>query len=139
MRLYATDIELAPRSRGVHLVTDEIVSAVDLRGAEAGLLHLFLRHTSAGLLLTENASKEVRRDLDRWLRDAVPDGWAPFEHTVEGPDDMPAHVGSALLGASLTLPVRDERLALGTWQGIALAELRERGGSRRIAATLTAA
>lgn len=138
MRVATTDIELAPRPRGVHLVTDEIVSAVDLGGAEAGLLHLFLRHTSAGLLLTENASPEVRRDLDRWLRDAVPDGWTPFEHTLEGPDDMPAHVGSALFGVSLTLPVREGRLALGTWQGIALAELRERGGSRRIAATLTA-
>jgi secondary thiamine-phosphate synthase enzyme len=138
MRLATTDIELAPRPRGVHLVTDEIVSAVDLGGAEAGLLHLFLRHTSAGLLLTENASPEVRRDLDRWLRDAVPDGWAPFEHTLEGPDDMPAHVGSALFGVSLTLPVREGRLALGTWQGIALAELRERGGPRRVAATLTA-
>lgn len=135
MRVHATEITLAPRPRGVHLVTDEILSAVDLRDVDVGLLHLFLRHTSAGLLLTENASREVRRDLDRWLRDAVPDGWPAFEHTLEGPDDMPAHVGSALFGVSLTLPVRNGRPALGTWQGIALAELREHGGPRRIAAT----
>lgn len=137
MEITTTEIALEPRRRGVHLITDEIVGGVDLTGARAGLLHLFLRHTSAGLLLTENASPDVRGDLDRWLRDAVPDGWRGFRHTLEGPDDMPAHVGSALFGVSLTIPVRDGRLALGTWQGIALAELRERGGARRVAATLT--
>ena len=136
MPLHASEIVLRARPRGVHLVTDEIVTAVDLGGVATGLVHLFLKHTSAGLLLTENASPAVRRDLDRWLRDAVPDGWPPLEHTLEGPDDMPAHVGSALFGASLTLPVQDGRLALGTWQGIALAELRDRGGSRRVRATV---
>lgn len=135
MRIERTDIELRTRPRGVHLVTEEIVRAVDLRGVETGLLHLWLRHTSAGLLVTENASPAVRRDLDRWLRDAVPDGWAPFEHTLEGPDDMPAHVGAALFGVSLTLPVAAGALTLGTWQDIALAELREAGGPRRITAT----
>src|SRR6056297_1581491 len=134
MSMTRTELTLRPRPRGIHLITDEVVEGVDLHDVQVGLLHLFLRHTSAGLLLSENASPEVRRDLDRWLRDAVPDGWAPFEHTLEGPDDMPAHVGSALFGVSLTLPVRDRRLALGTWQGIALAELREHGGPRRIAA-----
>lgn len=138
MEMRRFDLTLAPRSRGVHLITDEVLHAVDLDGVDVGLLHLFLRHTSAGLLLTENASPEVRADLGRWLRDAVPDGWRGFRHTLEGPDDMPAHVGSALFGVSMTLPVSRGRLALGTWQGIALAELRERGGARRIAATLTA-
>jgi secondary thiamine-phosphate synthase enzyme len=136
MSLHASEIVLRPRPRGVHLVTDEVVAALDLSGVATGLVHLFLQHTSAGLLLTENASPAVRRDLDRWLRDAVPDGWPPFEHTLEGPDDMPAHVGSALFGVSLTLPVQDGRLALGTWQGIALAELRDRGGARRVRATV---
>jgi secondary thiamine-phosphate synthase enzyme len=136
MPLHATEIVLRPRPRGVHLVGDEIVAALDLAGVTTGLVHLFLLHTSAGLLLTENASPAVRRDLDRWLRDAVPDGWPPFEHTLEGPDDMPAHVGSALFGASLTLPVQDGRLALGSWQGIALAELRDHGGARRVRATV---
>jgi len=131
-----TELTLRPRPRGIHLITDEVVDGVDLHGVEVGLLHLFLRHTSAGLLLTENASPAVRRDLDRWLRDAVPDGWEAFEHTLEGPDDMPAHVGSVLFGVSLTIPVADGRLALGTWQGVALAELRERGGARKLIATI---
>lgn len=137
MRMVRHDLTLAPRPRGVHLITDEILRGVDLNGVKVGLLHLFLRHTSAGLTLTENASPEVRRDLDRWLRHAVPDGWSGFRHTLEGPDDMPAHVGSALFGVSLLLPISDGRLALGTWQGIVLAELREHGGARRIVATLT--
>ena len=131
-----TELTLRPRPRGIHLITDEVADGVDLHGAEVGLLHLFLKHTSAGLLLTENASPAVRRDLDRWLRDAVPDGWAAFEHTLEGPDDMPAHVGSVLFGVSLTIPVADGRLALGTWQGVALAELREHGGARTLVATV---
>lgn len=138
MDLVSRDLTLEPRPRGVHLVTREIVAALDLEPVRTGLLHLFLRHTSAGLLLTENASPDVRTDLDRWLRDAVPDGWEAFRHTEEGPDDMPAHVGSAILGASLTIPVRDGRLALGTWQGVALAELREQGGRRTVTATLLA-
>ena len=131
-----TELTLRPRPRGIHLITDEVVEGVDLHDVQVGLLHLFLRHTSAGLLLTENASPAVRRDLDRWLRDAVPDGWEAFEHTLEGPDDMPAHVGSVLFGVSLTIPVADGRLALGTWQGVALAELRERGGARKLIATI---
>jgi len=136
MSMTRTELTLRPRPRGIHLITDEVVDGVDLHGVEVGLLHLFLRHTSAGLLLTENASPAVRRDLDRWLRDAVPDGWEAFEHTLEGPDDMPAHVGSVLFGVSLTIPVADGRLALGTWQGVALAELRERGGARKLIATI---
>jgi len=138
MRLTRTQIRLAPRPRGVHLITDEVVDAVDLSGARTGQLELFLQHTSAGLLLTENASPAVRRDLVRWFDEAVPYGWSRFEHDLEGPDDMPAHVASALFGASLSLPVEGGRLALGTWQGIALAELRDHAGSRRVRATLLA-
>jgi secondary thiamine-phosphate synthase enzyme len=122
----------------VHLITDEVVDALDLGGVATGQLELLLLHTSAGLLLTENASPAVRRDLMRWFDQAVPYGWSRFEHDLEGPDDMPAHVGSALFGASLSLPVEDGRLALGTWQGIALAELRDDAGPRRLAATLIA-
>jgi len=138
MRLTRTQIRLAPRPRGVHLITDEVVDAVDLSGARTGQLELFLQHTSAGLLLTENASPAVRRDLVRWFDEAVPYGWSRFEHDLEGPHDMPAHVASALFGASLSLPVEGGRLALGTWQGIALAELREHAGARRLTATLLA-
>ena len=131
-----TEIVLRPKPRGVHLIDDEVRPQLPLEGAEVGMVHLFLAHTSAGLLLTENASPDVRRDLDRWLRHAVPDGWRPFEHRLEGPDDMPAHVGSALFGTSLWIPVADGRLRTGTWQGIALAELRERGGPRRLIVTV---
>jgi secondary thiamine-phosphate synthase enzyme len=132
------DLTLRPRPRGFHLVTGEVVEALgdDLRAVEVGLLHLFIRHTSAGLTLNENASPDVRRDFAAWFDRAVPED-APFwTHTQEGPDDMPAHVKASLLGPSLSLPVRDGRPALGTWQGIYLCELRDHGGARTLTATL---
>ena len=101
-----------------------------------GLLHLLLMHTSAGLALNENASRDVRTDLETWLDRAVPEGVDYWRHTLEGSDDMPAHVKSILTGPSLTLPVADGVLALGTWQGIYLCEFRDRGGARRVTATL---
>ena len=130
------ELRLAPRPRGIHLVTDEVLGQLELGGVATGLLHLFLQHTSASLSLGENASSEVRGDLERYLRRAVPDDAPYFEHSLEGPDDMPAHVKAALLGASLTIPITDGRLALGTWQGIYLCEHREAGGPRRVIATL---
>jgi secondary thiamine-phosphate synthase enzyme len=131
-----TEIRLAPRARGVHLITDEVLGAFDrLERIEVGLLHLLIRHTSASLTLNENASPEVRRDLETWLDRAVPEE-APFwTHTLEGSDDMPAHVKAALMGPSLMLPLRHGRPALGTWQGIYLCEHRNRGGARTLAAT----
>ena len=129
-------LTLRPRPRGFHLVTEEVVGALPELGAlRVGLAHLFLRHTSASLTLNENASPDVRRDFATWFDDAVPEdlGWT---HTLEGPDDMPAHVKAALLGPSLTLPVADGRLALGTWQGIYLCEHRDEGGARRLTVTL---
>lgn len=138
MRVEQTEIVLRARSRGVHLVHDEVLGELDLSWVAAGTLHLFLRHTSAALLLTERASPEVRGDLERWARDAVPDGWGGFRHTLEGADDMPAHVKNALFGQELTLPLRDGAPLLGTWQGIALGEFRDRGGARRLVATITA-
>ena len=130
------EIRLTPRPRGFHLVTDEVLEALpELRELDVGLLHLLIRHTSASLALNENASPDVRRDFESWFNDAVPEQ-APFwTHTLEGPDDMPAHVKAALLGPSLTLPVARGRLALGTWQGIYLCEHRDRGGSRSVVAT----
>ena len=101
-----------------------------------GLLHLHLQHTSAGLALNENASPDVRADLESWLDRAVPDGAPYFRHTLEGADDMPAHVKSVLTGTSLTLPIAAGRPALGTWQGIYLCEFRDHGGARRVIATL---
>jgi secondary thiamine-phosphate synthase enzyme len=132
-----TEIQLRARSRGFHLVTDEIVAALPmLAGVSVGLLHLFLQHTSAALTINENADPTVRADFERWFSHAVPDNAPYFRHVDEGGEDMPAHIKSSLLGCELTIPVRDGRLRLGTWQGIYLCEHRNDGGERRIVATL---
>ncbi|WP_136246959.1 secondary thiamine-phosphate synthase enzyme YjbQ [Halomonas borealis] len=131
------EIRLAPRERGFHSITDEVSGALPgLPALEVGLLHLQLLHTSASLTLNEDADPDVRHDLDAFLRDLVPGDLPYFRHTLEGPDDMPAHVAASLLGTQLTLAVRDGRLALGTWQGLWLGEHREQGGGRRLMATL---
>jgi secondary thiamine-phosphate synthase enzyme len=131
------EIRLAPLERGFHLVGGEIDTALpEIAELSAGLLHLHILHTSASLALNENASADVRRDLETWFNQAVPEEASHWRHTLEGPDDMPAHVKSVLIGPSLSLPVRDGALALGTWQGIYLCEHRERGGARQIIATL---
>jgi len=129
-------ITLAARPRGFHLVTAEVLEALPrLAQLRVGMLHLLIQHTSASLTLQENASPDVRRDFETWFNVVVPEG-APFwTHTLEGDDDMPAHVKAALFGPSLTLPVADGRLALGTWQGIYLCEHREHGGTRALVAT----
>jgi secondary thiamine-phosphate synthase enzyme len=129
-------IELRARPRGFHLVTSEIVDAVpDLGRIEVGLANVFMQHTSASLTLNENASPDVRRDFSAWFDRAVPDGADYFAHTLEGPDDMPAHIKTSLTGSSLTIPVSGGELALGTWQGIYLAEHRDNGGPRRVVFT----
>jgi secondary thiamine-phosphate synthase enzyme len=129
-------VRLRARPRGFHLVTDEIVDGVpELASLEAGMALVFMQHTSASLTLNENASPDVRRDFAAWFDRAVPDGADYFAHTLEGPDDMPAHIKSSLTGASLVLPVRDGRLALGTWQGIYLCEHRDDGGPRSVLVT----
>jgi secondary thiamine-phosphate synthase enzyme len=131
------DLRLDARPRGFHLVTDEVVDALpELRDVGAGLLHVHIRHTSASLTLNENASPDVREDFESWFDRAVPEDAPYWRHTLEGPDDMPAHVKASLLGPSLTLPVRDGRLALGTWQGIYLCEHRDAGGPRSLVLTL---
>ena len=130
-------IDLKPRPRGVHLVTHELVDALpELRKLRVGLAHIFIRHTSASLTLNENASPDVRDDFEAWFDRAVPEDASYWTHTAEGPDDMPAHIKASLLGPSLLLPVRDGRLALGTWQGVYLCEHRERGGPRSVMVTL---
>jgi secondary thiamine-phosphate synthase enzyme len=129
-------ITLRARSRGFHLITDEVLDGVpELRSLRIGLALVFMQHTSASLTLNENASPDVRRDFAAWFDRAVPEGADYFSHTLEGPDDMPAHIKASLLGASLTLPVRDGRPALGTWQGIYLCEHRDDGGPRRVIVT----
>ncbi|WP_404368712.1 secondary thiamine-phosphate synthase enzyme YjbQ [Marinobacter sp.] len=132
-----TIIELRPRGRGFHLVTDDVMSqAPDLTSCQAGLLHLFLQHTSASLVISENADPDVRGDLERHFNVMVPENQSYYEHVTEGPDDMPAHIKNVLIGPSLILPVTEGRLALGTWQGICLCEHRDQAGGRRIVATL---
>ncbi len=129
-------ISLEPQARGFHLITDEVTAAVpELSGLETGIALLFMQHTSASLTLNENASPDVRRDFAAWFDRAVPDGAGYFAHTLEGPDDMPAHIKASLTGASLMLPVRKGRLALGTWQGIYLCEHRDNGGARKLLVT----
>jgi secondary thiamine-phosphate synthase enzyme len=131
------EIRLPPFERGFHLVTREIEEGVpELRDLRVGMAHVFIQHTSASLTLNENASPDVRRDFESWFNRAVPDGADYFRHRLEGDDDMPAHIKASLLGSSVTIPVTDGRLALGTWQGIYLGEHRDRGGSRRLTVTL---
>lgn len=137
MTWFQVELHLEPRRRGVHLVTDEIARGVpQIRSLRVGLLHLFIAHTSASLAVNENADPDVRGDVERWLSRTVPENAPYYEHTTEGPDDMPAHIKALLLGPSVLIPIRDGHLALGTWQGIYLGEHREHGGSRRVIATL---
>ena len=129
-------ITFAQRQRGFHLITREVVEALpELRQMRVGMLSLTIQHTSASLALNENASPDVRRDFEAWFNEAVPERAPYWTHTLEGDDDMPAHIKAALLGPTLTLPVSSGRLALGTWQGIYLCEHRERGGQRAVVAT----
>jgi secondary thiamine-phosphate synthase enzyme len=131
------EIRLDPRPRGFHLITSEVLLALPrLAEVEVGLLHLFIRHTSASLTLNENASPDVRRDFGSYFDSAVPEEARYWTHTLEGPDDMPAHIKSSLLGPSLTIPVASGHLALGTWQGVYLCEHRDHGGPRSLVATL---
>jgi secondary thiamine-phosphate synthase enzyme len=131
------EIRLEPRPRGFHLITREVEEALpELSELDTGLLHVLLRHTSASLTLNENASPDVRRDFESWFDQAVPERAPYWTHTLEGPDDMPAHIKAALLGPELTLPIAQGALALGTRQGIYLCEHRDRGGQRSILATI---
>ena len=132
------DITLESRPRGFHLITDELERALpELGSMRLGLAHLMLQHTSASLTVNENASPAVREDLGSWFDRAVPEDAPYWTHTIEGADDMPAHVKSSLTGQDLTLPVRDGSFALGTWQGIYLCEHRDSGGPRRLVVTLS--
>lgn len=135
MAVTQVSIRLRERGRGCHLITDEVRTQLP-ELPEAGLLHLFILHTSAALTLNENADPDVRHDLDAALDYVAPERQPFYRHTLEGDDDMPAHVKSSLLGSSVTIPISDHRLALGTWQGIYLCEFRHRGGCRRLLATI---
>ena len=134
---YSQSVVLAPRPAGFHLVTHDVVSAIpEIQRISIGLLHLMIQHTSASLCINENADPDVRIDLQRHFEELAPRNAPYYRHTLEGADDMPAHIKSVLTGCELTLPVRDGRLALGTWQGIYLCEHRDHAGARTLLATL---
>lgn len=133
---YQQTLTLGAKSRGFHLVTEEVLGQIrDRSRVRVGLLHLLLQHTSASLTLNENCDPTVRHDMEQHFLKAVPDN-AHYEHDDEGPDDMPSHIKSSMLGVSLLLPVQNGRVQLGTWQGIWLGEHRIHGGSRKIISTL---
>jgi len=133
-------LTISRKSRGFHLITEEILFQLEeLSRFKIGVLQLFIQHTSASLSINENADPSVRRDLERFLLKAIPDadtGRFNYEHDYEGADDMPAHIKASLIGSSVSIPVKDGHLCLGTWQGIYLGEHRIHGGERRIIATL---
>ncbi len=134
---YQTEITLKPRSRGFHIITREIESAIpELSKIKIGIANIFIKHTSASLTINENVSPEVKTDMQNYFNKLVPDDLPYFEHTLEGPDDMSAHIKSSMLGYSLTVPITNGRLNLGTWQGIYLCEHRDYSGARRIVVTV---
>jgi secondary thiamine-phosphate synthase enzyme len=136
MSWHQRELTLERRRRGFHLITDEILTALpELSTMRMGLLHVFILHTSASLTINENADSDVLRDMEASLNVIAPEDF-PYSHTVEGPDDMPAHVKASLMGSSVSVPVHDGRLVLGTWQGIYLCEHRNQAGRRKLVLTL---
>ena len=129
-------LKLPERKRGFHLITTEIIQALpELKEIKTGLCQVFIQHTSASLTVNENADPTVRKDFEMFFNKAIPENDPDYKHDDEGPDDMPAHLKAALLGCSVLIPIRDGRLALGTWQGIYLCEHRNHGGSRNMVIT----
>ena len=131
-----TTFQLTPKRRGCHLITREVMEHLPQPLPKVGLLHLFLQHTSCALSINENADPDVRTDLSKIMDRLVREGESYYDHTMEGLDDMPAHAKSSLFGVSLTIPITDGRLHLGTWQGIYLCEFRDYGGARRVVASI---
>ena len=130
-------ISLSPHPRGFHLITNEIVESIpEMSQIKTGLLHLFIKHTSASLTINEDADPTVRTDFESHFNHLVPENQPYYKHTLEGPDDMPAHLKTSLLGSSVSIPITSGKLALGTWQGIYLCEHRNHGGNRTLVATI---
>lgn len=130
-------IQLSPKARGFHLISEEIVEQFpEIRAVQVGIAHFFLQHTSASLSINENADSSVRRDLENHFNELAPENASYYEHTYEGSDDMPAHIKSGLLGTELSVPIGEGKLLLGVWQGLCLGEHREQGGSRSVIVTI---
>jgi len=131
------EIQLSPKSRGYHIITDEILRELpEIKNIQIGLAHIFIKHTSAALTINENADPSVRRDFESHFNRAVPENTSLYEHTLEGTDDMTSHIKSSLMGSSVTVPISDGGFNMGTWQGVYLCEHRNRGGSRKLVITL---
>jgi secondary thiamine-phosphate synthase enzyme len=136
MKIHQQQLHLTQRKRGFHLITAEVVNALpQISEFKTGILQIFIQHTSASLTINENADPTVRKDFEMYFNKAVPENDPDYLHDDEGPDDMPAHIKAAILGSSVTIPIRNGRLALGTWQGIYLCEHRNYGGSRSLIIT----
>ena len=137
MKVIQKETRLQPKSRGFHLITSEIEAELpELKEISAGILKVFMKHTSAGLTINENAEPTVRDDFESHINKMVPENMPYYKHTYEGADDMPAHIKSSLMGSSVEIPVTNGRLNLGTWQGIYLGEFRNHGGARKLVLTL---
>jgi secondary thiamine-phosphate synthase enzyme len=136
MKIFQKQIELKPYSRGFHLITNTVLENIpEIEEINTGMLHVFIKHTSASLTINENADSSVRHDLEKHIDKMVPENAPYFVHTYEGPDDMPAHIKSSLMGSSVQIPVTNGKLNLGTWQGIYLGEHRDHGGRRSLVLT----
>ncbi|QQL50918.1 secondary thiamine-phosphate synthase enzyme YjbQ [Mucilaginibacter ginkgonis] len=137
MKIYQQQLSLRARSRGFHIITNDIINVLaQFEPMKAGICQVFIQHTSASLSINENADPTVRQDFEMWFNKTVRENDPDYEHDYEGADDMPAHIKAALLGSSVTIPITNGRLALGTWQGIYLCEHRNHGGSRSIVVTV---
>ena len=137
MNLIQKEVTLKEKTRGIHLITNEVVREVpEIKEIKSGIANIFIQHTSASLSINENADPDVRTDMESYFNKVVPEKEPYFEHNTEGPDDMPAHIKASLLGSSLVIPVTDGKLNLGTWQGIYLCEHRNKGGNRRLVITV---
>ena len=138
MECIQKDLKLRPRSRGFHIVTNEILSGIpEIGDFKTGIVNIFICHTSASITLNENVSPDVRSDFESHFNKMVPEDAPYYRHTLEGSDDMPAHIKSSLLGANITIPLKNGNLRLGTWQGIYLCEHRNNAGARNIVVTVT--
>ena len=136
MSIFQREISLQPFPRGFHLITSEILKSLpELGSVTAGVLHVFIKHTSASLTINENADPTVRQDFESHFNVFVPENASYYKHTLEGPDDMPAHIKASLMGSSVSIPITNGELNLGTWQGIYLCEHRDNGGSRNLVIT----
>jgi secondary thiamine-phosphate synthase enzyme len=137
MNIFQKEFNLSQKRRGFHLVTSEILRNIpELKNFSIGIAHIFIKHTSASLTINENADPSVREDMEKHFNVLVPEDADYYEHTLEGPDDMTSHIKNVLLGSSVTIPIKDGSLNLGTWQGIYLCEHRNDGGRRKIVVTL---